>query len=111
MKHITDKQLDNIIAETQATGGSTFEGFEVVHHSTGYQVATTNNTTGLTDREAIRAAIEATDGNGGTWMSPAGELFIDKSIHIADMGRALELGHFYKQQEIWDHANMAGIKC
>ena len=111
MKHITDRQLDAIITETQRTGGSTFEGFEVVHHSTGYQVATTNNTTGLTDREAIRAAIEATGGNGGTWMSPAGELFIDKSIHVTGVNRALELGRFFHQQEIWDHAHMAGIKC
>lgn len=108
---LTNKQLDAIIAETNRTGGCTFERFEVVHHKTGYQVATTNSTAGLTDREAIRAAIEATEGNGGTWMSPDGELFIDKSLHIADISRALELGRFFHQQEVWDHAHMAGIKC
>lgn len=111
MKHITGSQIAAIIAETERTGGATFEGFEVVHHRSGYQVATTNNTAPVNGMQAIRAALELTGGNGGTWVDPAsGALYIDSSHRVDSLALAVYEAVQYEQRAIWDHARMEEIR-
>ena len=111
MKHITDTQITAIMAETQRTGGATFEGFEVIHHRSGYQVATTNNTATAADIESIRAALELTGGNGGTWIDPAsGALYIDSSHRVNSLTLAVYEAVQYEQRAIWDHSRTKEIR-
>ena len=111
MKHITNEQIAAIMAETQRTGGATFENFEIVHHRSGYQVATTNNTATAADIESIRAALELTGGNGGTWIDPASSaLYIDSSHRVSSLVLAVYEAVKYEQRAIWDHARTKEIR-
>lgn len=111
MKELTQEQFERILKETQESGGCTFENFEVVNYSSGYQVATTNNTATESNISEIRKALEATNGNGGTWLDTStGELFIDSSHHVNSLAVAIHEGLKYKQRSIWDWSAMDEIK-
>ena len=111
MKELTQEQFERIMKETKETGGCTFENFEVVHYSTGYQVATTNNTAIESNISEIRKALEATGGNGGTWLDTStSELFIDSSHHVNSLAVAIHEGIKHGQRSIWDWSAMDEIK-
>lgn len=111
MKELTQELFERILKETQESRGCTFENFEVVYYSSGYQVATTNNIATQNTLTDLRKALEATNGNGGTWLDTCtGELFIDSSHHVNSFDVAIHEGIKYKQRSIWDWSAMEEIK-
>ena len=111
MKELTQEQFERILEETKKNGGCTFENFELVHYSSGYQVATTNNIATQNTLSDLRKALEATNGNGGTWLDTAtNELFIDSSHHVNSLAVAIHEGIKNEQRSIWDWSAMEEIK-
>ena len=109
MKELTIEQFERIKEETSKTGGCTFENFEVVHYSSGYQVATTNRSIkAVTDSQLFRA-LKETGGNGGTWVNN-GAVYVDKSYYESDLQKALISGKKYNQLAIWNWSAMDEIK-
>lgn len=109
MKELTREQFERIKEETSKTGGCTFENFEVVHYSSGYQVATTNKTIEAVTDSQLFEALKATDGNGGTWVNN-GVVYVDKSYFESDLQKALIAGKKYNQISIWNWSAMDEIK-
>lgn len=109
MKELTREQFKKIKEETSKIGGCTFENFEVVHYSSGYQVATTNKTIEAVTDSQLFEALKATDGNGGTWVNN-GVVYVDKSYFESDLQKALIAGKKYNQISIWNWSAMDEIK-
>lgn len=99
IKPITLKDLLSLVDN----GGITLEDNKPITFNSGYQV-------GLRGKETKSARIALKyikdfNGNAGVWFSKQ-VFYIDESIHVESLDKAIELGKQHNQQSILDWSTM-----